>query len=85
MKKIMLALAAPALLISLANGAEPAAGDWPNYGRTPGGDRHSPLKQIDRANVGQLALAWEYKTGEAGDRNRQSHRARGDATGHRRA
>ena len=43
-----------------------AAGDWPNYGRTPGGDRHSPLAQIDRANVGKLALAWEYKTGEAG-------------------
>ena len=44
----------------------PATGDWPNYGRTPGGDRHSPLAQIDRANVGKLTLAWEYKTGEAG-------------------
>jgi quinoprotein glucose dehydrogenase len=41
-------------------------GDWPNYGRTPGGDRHSPLAQIDRANVARLELAWEYKTGEAG-------------------
>ncbi len=41
------------------------AGDWPNYGRTPGGDRHSPLTQVNRANVAQLALAWEYKTGEA--------------------
>src|SRR6188768_150835 len=51
-------LAAPAL-------AAPD-GDWPNYGRTPGGDRHSPLAQIDRANVGRLVLAWEYKTGEAG-------------------
>src|SRR5262245_29306075 len=40
-------------------------GDWPNYGRTPGGDRHSPLTQVDRGNVGRLALAWEYKTGEA--------------------
>src|SRR6186713_1244406 len=45
--------------------AEPA-GDWPNYGRTPGGDRHSPLKQIDRGNVASLAIAWEFKTGEAG-------------------
>ncbi len=43
-----------------------ADGDWPNYGRTPGGDRHSPLSQIDRGNVGKLTLAWEYKTGEAG-------------------
>ncbi|HEX5162923.1 MAG TPA: pyrroloquinoline quinone-dependent dehydrogenase [Steroidobacteraceae bacterium] len=49
-------------------GALPAAaadGDWPNYGRTPGGDRHSPLAQINRDNVSKLTLAWEYKTGEA--------------------
>ena len=51
-------LAAPAM-------PAPADGDWPNYGRTPGGDRHSPLAQIDRGNVGKLTLAWEYKTGEA--------------------
>jgi quinoprotein glucose dehydrogenase len=48
--------------------AAPPAGDWPNYGRTPGGDRHSPLAQIDRGNVGRLELAWEYKTGEADTR-----------------
>ena len=55
------ALAASLITVS----ALAADGDWPNYGRTPGGDRHSPLTQIDRTNVGQLALAWEYKTGEA--------------------
>lgn len=41
-------------------GALPAAaadGDWPNYGRTPGGDRHSPLAQINRDNVSKLTLA----------------------------
>ncbi|HEU4780322.1 MAG TPA: pyrroloquinoline quinone-dependent dehydrogenase [Steroidobacteraceae bacterium] len=56
-------------LLVLAPGAIAAApvdGDWPNYGRTPGGDRHSPLAQIDRTNVSKLTLAWEYKTGEAG-------------------
>jgi quinoprotein glucose dehydrogenase len=53
------------LVSAIAVGAPPA-GDWPNYGRTPGGDRHSPLTQIDRGNVGKLELAWEYKTGEAG-------------------
>jgi quinoprotein glucose dehydrogenase len=46
--------------------ADPAQGDWPNYGRTPGGDRHSPLREITRENVSGLALAWEYRTGEAG-------------------
>jgi quinoprotein glucose dehydrogenase len=64
MKRFPFALA-PALFIAIASGAEPAPGDWPNYGRTPGGDRHAPLMQIDRANVGKLELAWEYKTGEA--------------------
>jgi quinoprotein glucose dehydrogenase len=52
------------LLCSVVAAAAPD-GDWPNYGRTPGGDRHSPLTQIDRGNVGRLELAWEYKTGEA--------------------
>ena len=28
--------------------------DWPSYGRTPGGDRHSPLRQIDTGNVSKL-------------------------------
>lgn len=49
---------------TIAAAAGPA--DWPNYGRTPGGDRHSPLVQISRDNVAVLQLAWEYKTGEAG-------------------
>ena len=59
-------LAVPARCAGCRHAAEPAAGDWPNYGRTPGGDRHSPLKQIDARNVGKLTLAWEFKTGEAG-------------------
>jgi quinoprotein glucose dehydrogenase len=65
MKKILSGILA-SLIAAGALAAEPAAGDWPNYGRTPGGDRHSPVAQIDRGNVGKLTLAWEYKTGEAG-------------------
>ena len=53
-------------LASTAHAADPLPGDWPNYGRTPGGDRHSPLAQVTRENVAGLQLAWEYKTGEAG-------------------
>ena len=53
------------LLPVVALSADPS-GDWPNYGRTPGGDRHSPLAQINRENVAKLTLAWEYRTGEAG-------------------
>ena len=58
---VWLALGAASICV-----AAPPDGDWPNYGRTPGGDRHSPLTQIDRGNVAKLELAWEYKTGEAG-------------------
>ncbi|MDQ6690718.1 MAG: PQQ-binding-like beta-propeller repeat protein, partial [Gemmatimonadota bacterium] len=39
--------------------------DWAWYGRTPYGDRHSPLKQIDTGNVSRLTVAWRFHTGEA--------------------
>lgn len=38
-------------------------GDWPNYGGAEGGGRYSPLAQINRDNVQQLELAWDYRTG----------------------
>src|SRR6058998_2210528 len=40
------------------------AGDWPAYGRDPGGARFSPLAQITRENVTRLQVAWTYHTGE---------------------
>jgi quinoprotein glucose dehydrogenase len=56
-----------ALAIASALSAQ-APGDWPAYGRDPGGSRFSPLAQIDTANVGALVRAWEFRTGEAGVR-----------------
>ncbi|ROR05654.1 glucose/quinate/shikimate family membrane-bound PQQ-dependent dehydrogenase [Erwinia sp. JUb26] len=41
-----------------------AAGDWPAYGRTQGGTRYSPLKQITDKNVGELQQAWDFQTGD---------------------
>ena len=38
-------------------------GDWPSYGRDYSNRRFSPLSQIDRENVGRLALRWEYRSG----------------------
>jgi quinoprotein glucose dehydrogenase len=38
--------------------------DWASYGRTPYGDRHSPLQQINTGNVSQLQVAWRFHTGE---------------------
>lgn len=40
--------------------------DWPSYGRTPFGDRHSPLAEINTGNVSQLEVAWRFHTGEGG-------------------
>ena len=34
--------------------------DWPVYGGTVAGTRYSSLKQIDRANVGRLEIAWQF-------------------------
>ncbi len=38
----------------------PLPGDWPVYGRDPGGARFSPLTKITRENVAQLQVAWIY-------------------------
>jgi PQQ-dependent dehydrogenase (methanol/ethanol family) len=37
--------------------------NWASYGRDYTNQRYSPLTQISAANVGQLKLAWTYKTG----------------------
>jgi len=52
--------ALPAL--ALATGA--AAQEWPSYGGDPGGQRFSGAAQITPQNVGRLAPAWIFHTGE---------------------
>src|SRR6187551_1269987 len=39
----------------------PSPNDWLMYNRTYDSQRFSPLKQITKANVGQLKLAWSKK------------------------
>src|SRR5438067_2252687 len=41
--------------------------DWPAYGRDPGAQRYSPLKQINPGNVSRLVQAWTYETRPASD------------------
>jgi glucose dehydrogenase len=36
---------------------------WPSYGRDYSNQRYSPATQINRDNVKQLALAWQYNSG----------------------
>jgi quinohemoprotein ethanol dehydrogenase len=46
----------------LANiAAEP--GEWLTSGRDAGKTHYSPVKQIDKSNVGKVGFAWEYQTG----------------------
>ena len=39
-------------------------GEWHQYGRTPLGQRYSPLDQITPANVSTLQEAWRFQTGD---------------------
>jgi quinoprotein glucose dehydrogenase len=39
--------------------------EWASYGRDPGGQRYSPLKEINRSNVSRLKIAWTFRTGDA--------------------
>jgi quinoprotein glucose dehydrogenase len=39
-------------------------GEWHAYGRTPYGQRFSPLDQVTPANVARLEVAWTYNTGD---------------------
>src|ERR1017187_6389878 len=38
----------------------PKPGEWPTYNGNVNGNRHSPLDQINQANVKKLALQWIY-------------------------
>src|ERR1022692_2956299 len=40
---------------------QPATGDWLSYSRTYDGQRHSPLRQINAANVARLRPEWIYQ------------------------
>lgn len=43
------------------------AQEWRSYAGSPGGRKYSPLKQIGRANVGGLRVAWTFHTGDVSD------------------
>jgi quinoprotein glucose dehydrogenase len=60
--------------------AEDAVTDWPYYGGDAGGSRYSPLAQIDRSNVGQLRIAWEYHTGDVSDGSDDRRKSEFEAT-----
>lgn len=64
--------------IGVAYGIE--NGDWPTYGRDPGGTRYSPLKQINSGNVSKLKVAWTYHTHALEPQSDLNHKAAFEAT-----
>jgi quinoprotein glucose dehydrogenase len=50
------------LLATLPAWPQAVSREWPVYGGNTEGTRYSPLKQINRANVGRLRVAWTYET-----------------------
>jgi quinoprotein glucose dehydrogenase len=53
-------LAGCAAAIQTASAPAPTMAEWREYGRE-GGQRYSPLTQIDASNVSRLAVAWEWE------------------------
>src|SRR5947209_3836070 len=58
------AVSASAQMLSNEQLQHPAADTWPLYHGDYTGQRHSPLKQINAANVSGLTLAWAFQTGQ---------------------
>ena len=49
--------------------------EWPAYGGDAGGQKYSPLTDINRGNVDRLTLAWTWETGEQPIRDTDSTKA----------
>jgi len=64
MRVLLLAAACLCAALAAPVGARDNSGGWPVWGGDPGGTRFSPLTQVTPANVGELAVAWEYHTGD---------------------
>ena len=72
-----------ALIVSLLMGAATSGlaqtgatnGEWRAYGGDAGSTRYAPLDQITRDNVGDLEIAWRWKTDNFGPRPDYNYQA----------
>jgi quinoprotein glucose dehydrogenase len=64
---VLLIACAAGVRFSSAQSADGPIADWPYYGGDAGGSRYSPLTQINKSNVTELTVAWEYHTGDVSD------------------
>ena len=66
--------------VSRTDDATIPAGDWPVYGRDPGGARYSPLTEINATNVTGLHEVWRYRTGDVSDGSKYPRKSTFEAT-----
>jgi quinoprotein glucose dehydrogenase len=57
-------VAVAALVVATLLTVTASAQQWPHYAGDQAASHYSPLNQITAANVGRLAIAWEWKPGE---------------------
>jgi quinoprotein glucose dehydrogenase len=72
--------AAAWLAAGSAYSQSPDASDWGFYGGDAFGQHYSSLDQIKRDNVGNLTVAWTYRTGELGEGFARSSKLTFEAT-----
>lgn len=79
MQRLLTALIASAVMgAALAQPTQDAG--WSAYGGDAGGTRYSSLQQINRNNVGELRVAWIFRTGELGQGVKDWERSAFEAT-----
>ena len=66
MNAVLKSAAAVTALALMATAATAAGNDWQTSGHDLGGQRYSPLTQINKSNVSQLQIAWTYHMTPAG-------------------
>ena len=79
MYKMPILMLSSAVVTNVLAASAPDTG-WPAYGGDAGGTRYSPLAQITPANVGELRVAWIFRTGELGQGVKDWSRSAFEAT-----
>jgi quinoprotein glucose dehydrogenase len=68
------------LVASVSHTLAQASDGWSAYGGDPGGSRYSSLTQITAKNVGDLKIAWTFRTGDLGQGVKDWRRSAFEAT-----
>jgi quinoprotein glucose dehydrogenase len=66
---LLMIMIAPLLAAPVWGADQSKSVEWPYYGNDPGGQRFSPLDQVNRGDVSQLKVAWVYHTGDISNGN----------------